>query len=109
MKGWERWMRWPDTNLPWQRTSPNIVDFETALVYAGVGLFEATSVSDGRGTLTPFTHLGAPWVDGKELARTLNALALPGVKFEPTRFTPRSIEGMASKPLLEGRRLMAYT
>ena len=103
MKGWERWMRWPDTNLPWQRTSPNIVDFETALVYAGVGLFEATSVSDGRGTLTPFTHLGAPWVDGKELARTLNALALPGVRFEPTRFTPRSIEGMASKPLLEGQ------
>ena len=80
MKGWARWMRWPDTKLPWQKTSPNIVDFETALVYAGIGLFEATSVSDGRGTPTPFTHLGAPWVDGKELASTLNSLGLPGVK-----------------------------
>jgi uncharacterized protein YbbC (DUF1343 family) len=103
MTGWERWMRWPDTKLPWQKTSPNIVDFETALVYAGIGLFEATSVSDGRGTPTPFTHIGAPWVDGKELADTLNALGLPGVKFEPTRFIPRSIEGMASKPALEGK------
>jgi uncharacterized protein YbbC (DUF1343 family) len=101
MKGWERWMRWPDTQLAWQRTSPNIVDFETALVYAGVGLFEATSVSDGRGTLKPFTHLGAPWVDGSELARTLNAIGLPGVKFEPTRFTPRAIDGMATRPLLQ--------
>jgi uncharacterized protein YbbC (DUF1343 family) len=101
MKGWERWMRWPDTQLAWQRTSPNIVDFETALVYAGVGLFEATSVSDGRGTLKPFTHLGASWVDGNELARTLNSIGLPGVKFEPTRFTPRAIAAMASRPLLQ--------
>jgi uncharacterized protein YbbC (DUF1343 family) len=103
MKGWERWMRWPDTRLPWQKTSPNIVDFETALVYAGIGPFEATSVSDGRGTATPFTHIGAPWVDGKELAGTLNAIGLPGVRFDATRFTPRSIYGMASKPLLEGQ------
>ena len=101
MQGWERWMRWPDTQLAWQRTSPNIVDFETALVYAGVGLFEATSVSDGRGTAAPFTQLGAPWVDGSELARKLNLVGLPGVRFEPTRFTPRAIEGVASKPALQ--------
>jgi uncharacterized protein YbbC (DUF1343 family) len=101
MKGWERSMRWPDTQLAWRKTSPNIVDFETALVYAGVGLFEATSISDGRGTRKPFTHLGAPWVNGNELARTLNAIGLPGVRFEPTRFTPRSIAGMASKPAFQ--------
>jgi uncharacterized protein YbbC (DUF1343 family) len=105
MEGWQRWMRWPDTRLPWAKTSPNIIDFNTALVYAGVGLFEATGASDGRGTTTPFTVLGAPWTNGRELARALNARRLPGVTFTATRFTPQRIKGMASSPTLEGRKV----
>jgi uncharacterized protein YbbC (DUF1343 family) len=103
MTGWRRSMRWPDTGLPWRKTSPNITTFEAALVYAGTGLFEATAVSDGRGTPTPFQVVGAPWADGERMAAELNGDGLPGVRFEPARFTPRAIKGVAEKPTLEGR------
>jgi uncharacterized protein YbbC (DUF1343 family) len=32
--------------------------------------------------------IGAPWLDGHELANALNRLGLPGVHFRPTEFTP---------------------
>jgi uncharacterized protein YbbC (DUF1343 family) len=103
MEGWQRWMRWPDTHLSWRRTSPSIVTFETALVYAGLGLFEATSISYGRGTDTPYTVLGAPWLDADSMAGTLSSLDLPGVSFRPTQFKPQSMPGMASQPVFEGQ------
>ncbi len=105
MEGWERDMLWPETGLPWISPSPNIPDFETALVYAGTVLFEAASASEGRGTETPFTLLGAPRADGDALADTLNARGLPGVRFEAATFTPRSIEGMSMHPKLKGESL----
>jgi uncharacterized protein YbbC (DUF1343 family) len=103
IKGWQRWMRWPDTNLSWKKTSPNIVSFESALVYPGVALLEATSVSDGRGTATPFTIVGFPGANPQRIAQTLNDLRLPGVLFEPTQFVPRALKGMESSPAYEGR------
>ena len=42
----------------------------------------------GRGTDTPFELLGAPWIQGAELAAELNRRAVPGVRFQPTLFTP---------------------
>ena len=102
LEDWRRDMLWPDTGLPFVPTSPNIPDFETALVYPGVALFEGTGVSEGRGTDTPFRLVGAPWLDGATLADTLNARDLPGVRFEAVRFTPRSIPGVAENPKLEG-------
>jgi uncharacterized protein YbbC (DUF1343 family) len=106
MHGWQRSMRWSDTALAWIKPSPNIIDFETALVYAGTALFEATTdASHGRGTKEPFRLVGAHWADGENLARTLNARRLPGVRFEAARFTPRAIPGMATEPALEGRAL----
>lgn len=105
MEGWTRDMLWPETGLPFIPPSPNIPDFETALVYAGTVFFEAASASEGRGTRTPFTLLGAPWADGAALADSLNARELPGVRFEAAEFTPESIEGMSSHPKLEGQDL----
>lgn len=105
MQGWTRDMLWPDTGLPWQPPSPNIPDFKTALIYPGACLFEATRMSEGRGTREPFILLGAPWADGAELAQKLNDKALPGLKFEATSFTPESIEGMSTNPKLEGKSL----
>ncbi|MEX2399382.1 MAG: DUF1343 domain-containing protein [Rhodothermales bacterium] len=99
---WRRDMLWPETGLPWIAPSPNIPDFETALVYPGAVLFEATSASEGRGTREPFKQVGATWADGTALAATLNARRLPGVRFEPAEFVPESIEGMAGRPKLEG-------
>lgn len=105
MAGWNRTMRWPDTGLPWVPTSPNIPDVETALVYPGAAFFEGTTASEGRGTDTPFRLVGAPWLDGAALADTLNARTLPGVRFEPARFTPRSIPGVAAHPRFEGEKI----
>ena len=105
MEGWRRDMLWSGTGLPWIAPSPNIPDFETALVYPGPVLFEATSVSEGRGTRQPFVQVGAPWLDGQAAADSLNAQGLAGVRFEAILFTPESIPGMASHPKLEGQTL----
>jgi uncharacterized protein YbbC (DUF1343 family) len=61
-----------------------------ATLYPGIGAFEGTNVSVGRGTDTPFEQIGAPWIDGPALAAALNARQLPGVSFYPVRFTPTS-------------------
>ena len=105
MENWQRSMQWPDTQLPWVRTSPNIPDFMTALVYPGTCLFESTSASEGRGTQTPFTLVGAPWADPIAVAQKLNDYALPGVMFEGVTFTPELIEGMDTNPKLSGQEL----
>ncbi len=98
MNGWDRGTRWTALNRAWRPTSPNIPDFETALIYPGTCYFEAVEASEGRGTYSPFKQVGASWADGEALAATLNAHQLPGVRFSSTSFTPRSIEGMSSNP-----------
>ncbi len=105
VENWTREMTWGATRLPWIPPSPNIPDVETALVYPGTCLFEATGASEGRGTQEPFRLLGAPWADGPALADTLNARALPGIRFSPAQFTPEPIESMATNPKLEGETL----
>lgn len=88
MQGWRRSMWFDETGLPWAPTSPGIPQLSTAVVYPGACLVEGTTLSEGRGTALPFEVVGAPWLDGERLARTLNRLNLPGVRFRPVRFTP---------------------
>jgi len=90
MKNWRRDDWFDDTALPWISPSPNMRNMNEAALYPGIGAIEGTNVSVGRGTDTPFEHVGAPWIDGVQLADTLNARALPGVRFYPVRFTPAS-------------------
>ena len=61
-----------------------------AALYTGIGAIEYSNISVGRGTDTPFEHIGAPWIDGVRLADALNARQIPGVRFYPVRFTPSS-------------------
>jgi uncharacterized protein YbbC (DUF1343 family) len=103
MTGWERQMRWPDTGLPWTPTSPNIADFNTSLLYAGIGLLEGTVASEGRGTDRPFLLAGWPDIDNVRLSAVLNGEGLPGVEFAPVSFTPRRIPGKASAPSCQDR------
>jgi uncharacterized protein YbbC (DUF1343 family) len=90
MKNWDRNRWFDDTGLPWINPSPNMRNLIQATVYPGVGAIESTNLSVGRGTDTPFEQIGAPWIDGVQLAETLNARAIPGVRFYPVRFTPLS-------------------
>ena len=57
MQGWQRSMRWPQTQHAWVATSPNIPTFESALVYPGIGIVGETDVNEGRGTSTPFSRI----------------------------------------------------
>ena len=88
MKGWRRADWYDETGLPWVAPSPNIPDLETALVYPGMCLLEGTNLSEGRGTGKPFRLVGAPWIDGDWLARTLNERHLSGTSFQPANFVP---------------------
>lgn len=85
--GWRRDMYYDDTDFPWINPSPNIRRLEAAIHYPGTVFFEAVNVSEGRGTPTPFEQIGAPWLRHEELAEEMNALELPGVRFEPIEFT----------------------
>jgi uncharacterized protein YbbC (DUF1343 family)/CubicO group peptidase (beta-lactamase class C family) len=90
LEGWER-ARWHDeTGLPWTNPSPNIRSVTQALLYSGIGLLEATNLSVGRGTDTPFEVVGAPWIEPVGLAGALNGMRLAGIRFEPIGFTPTS-------------------
>ncbi len=87
---WRRDAWFDETGLTWINPSPNMRSLTEATLYPGVGLLETTNVSVGRGTDTPFEVVGAPWIDGIKLGAALNAKNLPGARFVPVRFTPRS-------------------
>jgi len=89
MQGWQRGDWYDSTGLVWVNPSPNLRDLEEAILYPALGLVETTNISVGRGTDTPFEIFGAPWVDGRKLARYLNGRFLPGVRFVPVDFTPQ--------------------
>ena len=78
-------MVWTDTGRPWVKPSPNLRSAEAALLYPGTCLLEATNLSEGRGTESPFLLFGAPWLRPRSLSEEI---AAPGLAFEPTEFTP---------------------
>jgi uncharacterized protein YbbC (DUF1343 family) len=90
MKDWRRVYWFDETGLPWMNPSPNMRNLIQATLYPGIGGIEGTRISVGRGTDTPFEQVGAPWIDGVQLAAALNARELAGVRFYPVSFTPQS-------------------
>ena len=88
LEGWMRGDWYDSTGLAWVNPSPNLRSLTEATLYPGVALVEGTNVSVGRGTDTPFELLGAPWINGGELAQYLNARDISGVRFVPMSFTP---------------------
>jgi uncharacterized protein YbbC (DUF1343 family) len=99
MKGWKRSMSWADTGRAWVAPSPNLRSPEAALVYPGVALLEGTSVSEGRGTDTPFLLLGAPWLKPEAV---MGALPSSGLTFEAATFTPAA-SAAATDPKYAGQ------
>jgi uncharacterized protein YbbC (DUF1343 family) len=88
MENWTRDEWFDETSLPWTLPSPNLPTPDSATVYPGQVIIEGTNLSEGRGTTKPFEFFGAPWIDGFVLAKKLNELNLPGVKFREVYFTP---------------------
>jgi uncharacterized protein YbbC (DUF1343 family) len=104
MENWDRRMWYDETGLPWIKPSPNIMTLNTAIVYPGICFIEGTNVSEGRGTQHPFEYIGAPWINGTELANELNSYNLPGVAFEPIHFTPTDIASVMSDPKYDNQK-----
>ncbi|MFD0940710.1 exo-beta-N-acetylmuramidase NamZ family protein [Pedobacter boryungensis] len=65
------------------KPSPNLNTNQSILLYPTTCLFEGTYLNHGRGTMYPFTIVGAPYLKGK-------------YEFS---FTPKSIKGMSETPL----------
>ncbi len=89
MAGWSRADDWEATGRVWVAPSPNIPTPQTARVYPGGCLLEATEFSEGRGTTRPFELIGAPGLDAVALADELNACNLAGARFSPALFKPQ--------------------
>ncbi len=121
-RGWQRRMGWEECGLPWVPPSPNMPAVETAVLYPGLCLVEASTLSEGRGTTRPFHLVGAPWLDGPGLARRLRDLRLAGLGVRPARFRPMFgkhqgevcggvelfvLDRAALRPLAAGLRLLA--
>ncbi len=88
MNGWCRDSLWPQTGLPWVLPSPNMPFWDTAVVYPGMVLFEATNISEGRGTTRPFELFGAPYINSIDFKRELLSCKLDGCTFRDHGFIP---------------------
>ncbi|HEY5329613.1 MAG TPA: sodium/solute symporter [Acidobacteriaceae bacterium] len=98
MQHWKRDEYFEDTHLPWIDPSPNLRDPVAATLYPGIGMIEATNISVGRGTDSPFHIIGAgmptkdaktgeqkpAWFKGSDVAAALTARHIPGVTFAAT-------------------------
>ena len=88
LKGWERSLYADETDLLFVNPSPNIPAVNSAINYNGTCLFEATNVSEGRGTTRPFDMIGAPYVNSKALVEHLRSKHIDGLTVRRAAFTP---------------------
>lgn len=100
MRGWRRDMVWADTGLTWTQTSPHIPGVRQAHLYVATGMvaMSTTNLSDGVGTTLPFEIVAAEFIDAPQLAAALDALKLPGVRFQALAVKP-FYGGFKDKPL----------
>ena len=108
-EGYRHAMQWEETGLPWVAPSPNLPTEYSAYLYPVFCWFEGMPVSVGRGTDAPFEQFGAPWHRGyhyqvrKDSADgETGGFQAFGLQMEYTRFTPRSIPGVADSPKFMG-------
>lgn len=71
---WSRNQFQPNWNIGFVPTSPAIKNFNAALLYPGLGLLEATNISEGRGTNHSFEIAGAPWLDATTICSLFNQI-----------------------------------
>jgi len=83
MKNYRRSMWYDETGMPRVNPSPNLRTLDAELLYPGTVFFEGTNATEGRGTDAPFQLIGADYLkDHVAVAAALNAMKLPGVRFD---------------------------
>jgi len=83
---------WPAFELSWVNPSPNAASLNMTRCFPGTVLFEATTLSEGRGTTTALEVIGAPDIDFDLILNRMNSLESKWLKaciirrcyFEPT-------------------------
>jgi len=88
MRNWHRNYFFESTGIKWIPPSPALRTAKGSILYPGIEILQASGVSVGRGTQTPFEQFGAPWMNGEDVASALNARNLPGLRFVSQSFIP---------------------
>lgn len=87
MRGWNRAMRWPDTELPWVQTSPMITDFNAVIGYAMIGLgceqtaWAQLALPAGLTADHPTRGISYPKKTPEEIIAALETFKIPGIRF----------------------------
>ena len=96
MEGWQPAAApghgWPLGSRAWVNPSPNASNLAMARCYAGTVMLEGTTLSEGRGTTRPLELFGAPGIEPRALAASMQRIApqwmrgyrLRACWFEPT-------------------------
>jgi len=101
MLGWQRWMLFKDTGLPWILPSPNIPSMQSALCYPASGICgEFGHLNTGVGYTIPFETFAAEWIDADALKSRLDSYRIPGTAFRTIHYKP--IAGSKKGLLLHG-------
>src|SRR4029453_13714 len=79
---WQRSQWFDQTGLPWVNPSPNLRSLAAVTSYPGSVYFEGTNLTEGRGTDRPFEQTGGPWLKAEEVAKIVNEMRFPGIRFE---------------------------
>ncbi len=88
MPRYRRESYYDDSGLLFPFPSPNMPTLDSAIVYPGQVIFEATNISEGRGTTKPFEIFGAPFIEPVALKNALKKYDLNGVEFSEIYFKP---------------------
>ena len=95
MRGWQPGVApghgWPLNERSWINPSPNAPNLSMARAYAGTVMLEGTTLSEGRGTTRPLELFGAPDLDARAIAATMQRLApqwLVGCRMREVWFEP---------------------
>ena len=101
MRGWQRWMQYRDTGLPWILPSPNIPSMESATGYPSAGICgEMGHLNIGVGYTIPFQTFAATWIDADKLKERLDSYRIPGTAFRTIHYKP--ISGSLAGKLVHG-------
>lgn len=89
MEGWARDMNFQATGMPWVLPSPHIPQPESSYYYPISGILgELGYMSIGVGYTLPFQLFCASWIEAEKLAKRMNDLNLPGMRFRPVHIKP---------------------
>ena len=89
MPGWQRYMTFDQTGMPWILPSPHQPYPQSAVYYPTTGIIgELYNISIGVGYTMPFQLICAPWIEADKFCDRMNGLNLKGIVFRPIHIKP---------------------